>query len=52
MKVGSLVTNYKLTGVIVAKKPIIRDIINWEVVWTDGTSGWYTTDRIVVVSCK
>ena len=49
MKVGDLVTNYKKTGVIITKRPIIRDIINWQVVWLDGTSGWYTTDRIVEV---
>jgi|9_EtaG_2_1085328.scaffolds.fasta_scaffold119130_1 hypothetical protein len=52
MEVGNLVKHWKTyqTGVIVSKKKHTMTYYDeWKVVWTDGESGWYSTDRLVEV---
>ena len=55
MKVGNLVKHWRTyqTGDIVSKKDYKDPHYDtWQVVWTDGESGWYSTDRLVGVKCK
>ena len=54
MKIGSLVKHWRTykTGVVIAKKLFARSYCEWEVVWLDGDWGFYSSDRLVEVSCK
>ena len=55
MEVGSLVKHWrtKETGVIVNKKDYkMPHYDEWEVVWVDGESGFYSSCRLVEVVCK